>query len=111
FVCLSDREVGKPSARRIHGNRSLTQVWSAGVTVVGWSKLQTVTSISSASAAARKVSGVPQFGQNERRRPAHGNSLGFPVVNLKPLQLNDAHVTKGAPPLRRQSKQWQWVIL
>jgi hypothetical protein len=32
-------------------------------------------------------------------------------VNLKDLRLNDAHVTKGAPLLRRQSKQWQWVIL
>jgi hypothetical protein len=49
--------------------------------------------------------------QNERKRPAHGSSLGGAVVNLKPLRLNDAHVTKGAPLLRRQSKQWQWVIL
>jgi hypothetical protein len=79
--------------------------------MLGWSKLQAVTSTSSASGPARKVKGVPQSGQNERKRPAHDNSFGCPVVNLKPFRLNDAHVKKGAPLLRRQSKQWQWVIL
>ena len=69
----------------------------------------TVASTSSAAGPARKVCRVPQSGQNERKRPAHGSSLACPVVNLKRLRLNDAHVTKGAPLLRGQSKQWQCV--
>src|SRR5438874_12944176 len=93
------------------GTWSSTQVWSARATVVGWSKLQTVTSTSSASGPARNVSGVPQSGQKERKRPAHRISLGGPLVKLKDLRLNDAHVTKGAPLLRPHSKQWQRVIV
>jgi len=57
------------------------------------------------------VKGVPQCGQNDLSRPAHRSSRACPVVNRKPLDRNEAHVTNGAPLLRRQSEQWQWVML
>ncbi len=86
-------------------------MWSTAVTVSGWSKLQTVTSTSSAFGSVMNVNGVPQREQNERTRPAHRNSFGFPAVNRNPLLRNDAHVTNGAALLRRQSEQWQCVML
>ena len=96
---------------RIQGSRSSNQVWSAGITLAGSSKLHTVTSISGASGLVRNVSGVPQYGQNARQRPAHRIPRGNPVSNLKSSQRKEAQVTKGAPLLRRQSAQWQWVML
>ena len=57
-----------------------------------------------------KVNGVPQWEQKERNRPAQRNSFGRPAVNRKSLRRNDAHVTNGAPLLRRQSEQWQWEM-
>jgi hypothetical protein len=84
---------------------------SAGVNNAGWSKLQTVTSISSAAGSVRNVNGVPQCGQKERTRPAHRKSFGSPTVNRNSFRRNDAQVTNGAPLLRRQSEQWQWVML
>jgi hypothetical protein len=54
-----------------------------------------------------KVSALPQVGQNERTRPAHAISRGFPFVNRKLSRENEAHVTSGAPALLRQSSQWQ----
>lgn len=58
-----------------------------------------------------KVKDVPHRGQKERSRPAHCSSRGCAAVNRKPLRENEAHVTNGAPLLRRQSEQWQWVML
>ena len=81
------------------------------MTPAGSSKLQTVTSISGASGLVSNVSGVPQYGQNARHRPAHRIPFGNPVSSLKSLRRNEAQVTKGAPLLRRQSGQWQWVML
>lgn len=71
----------------------------------GLSKLQTVTSTSSAAGAAMNVSGVPQDAQKERTRPAHGNNRGVPCVTRKSLRRNVAQVTNAAALLRRQSEQ------
>jgi hypothetical protein len=64
-----------------------------------------------AAGSVMKVKAVPQFGQNERTRPAHSISRGSPLVNRKLFRRNEAQVTKGAPALLRQSSQWQCVIL
>src|SRR4029453_1332251 len=96
---------GKSSASLIHDIRYSVQIWSAGVTISGRSKVATVTSISSESGSLMKVSALPHVPQNERRRPAHAISRGLPVVNRKLLRRNEAQVANAAPVLLRQSSQ------
>src|SRR4029077_3463004 len=72
---------GKLYASLIHDIRSSVQIWSAGATILGWSKVATVTSISSPSGWLLKVSALPHVEQNEGTRPAHTISRGLPLVN------------------------------
>src|SRR4030095_16751880 len=98
---------GKLSASLIQDIRSPVQIWSAGVTISGRSKVATVTSISLASGSLMKVSALPHASQHERTRHAHTISTRFSFVNLKARRRNDAQVTNGAPALLLQSSQWQ----
>ena len=69
-----------------------------------------VTSISSGLCADSKVSGVPQRGQNVRVPWADDRKdAGAPARNAKSARLTLNHATNGAPLVRRQIEQWQFV--
>ena len=96
-----------------HGDRSAwleVQMCAAGTTASGRSMLPTVTSTERGRAVSRKVSAVPQAAH--RWRTARGvarSSAGVPAVKTSAAAGNVAHVTKGAPVVRRQMVQWQWL--
>ncbi len=72
--------------------------------------LPTVTSTEPGRAVSRKVSAVPQAAQSWRTaRGVARSSAGVPAVKTKAAAGNVAQVTNGAPVVRRQMRQWQWL--
>ena len=85
-------------------------VWSRGTTRSGWSSEPIVTSIASGLRVDVKVSGVPQRGQNVRSPCSEDrNRAGSPATNAKSPRRTLNHATNGAPLVRRQIVQWQFV--
>jgi hypothetical protein len=85
-------------------------MWLFGCTPFGSSRLQMFTSISSGNAASSKVNCVPQRGQNFRLPFAvESNSVGVPPRNRNRDRGTLNQATNGAPVVRRQIEQWQFV--
>ena len=83
---------------------------AAGTIASGWSMLPTVTSTEPGRAVSRKVSAVPQAAHSWRTaRGVARSSAGVPAVKAKVAAGNVAQVTNGAPVVRRQMLQWQWL--
>jgi len=69
-----------------------------------------VTSSSSGLCVDWKVTGVPQRGQNVRVPWSDERKVaGSPARNVKSARLTVNQATKGAPLVRRQIEQWQFV--
>jgi hypothetical protein len=83
---------------------------AAGTIASGLSMLPTVTSTEFGRAVSRKVSAVPQAGHSWRTAPGVAqNSAGVPAVKTSAVAGKVAQVTNGAPVMRRQIPQWQWL--
>ena len=86
------------------------RVLSRGGTNSGSSRLPVVTSISSGKSACSNVSCVPHREQNERTPfSVELNRIGSPLMIRKSDGRTLNQVTKGAPVVRRQIEQWQFV--
>ena len=86
------------------------RVLSRGGTNSELSRLPVVTSISLGKSACWNISCVPQRAQNERTPfSVELNSVGSPLVIRKSDERTLNQVTKGAPVVRRQIEQWQFV--
>ena len=85
-------------------------VLSRGGAKLGSSRLPVVTSISSGKSACSNVSCVPHREQNERMPVAvELYRVGCPLMIRKSDERKLNQVTKGAPVVRRQIEQWQFV--
>ena len=85
-------------------------MWSRGGTNSGLSRLPVVTSISSGKSVCSNVSCVPHREQNERSPfSVELYRVGSPLMIRKSDEhaLNQSH--EGAPVVRRQIEQWQFV--
>jgi hypothetical protein len=101
---------GSPSDGRSQAGASCTQIWSAGAASPGWSRLQSVTSISPGRCALRYVSGVPQRLQKVRRTPGEdANSRGGSPVKVRSPVFTVSQPTAWAADARRQDSQWHNV--
>src|SRR5512144_2333358 len=86
------------------------QICESGSSEFGSSRLPTVTSIQLGSAVSWNVSAVPHAAQNVRVAcGVERSSAGAPAVNAKASLRTVAQVTNGAPLVRRQMLQWQWL--
>src|SRR5439155_5229710 len=101
---------GRSSPRRSQASWLEVQMCAAGTIASGRSILPTVTSTELGRAVSRKVRAVPQAAQSWRTaRGVARSSAGVPAVKAKAAAGNVAQVTNGAPVVRRQMLQWQWV--
>jgi len=91
-------------------SRLLVRVLSRGTAKFGLSRLAVVTSISSGKSALTKVSCVPHSEQKDRLPFAvELKRAGQPLVKRKSTDRTLNHVANGAPVVRRQIEQWQFV--
>jgi hypothetical protein len=93
-----------------HLSLLLVRVWSLGGSAFGSSRLHVVTSISSEKSVCSKVSRVPHCGQ--KLLVPFGvdlNRVGSPHTRRNWDRGTPNYVTNGAPVVRRQIEQWQFV--
>jgi hypothetical protein len=103
------RYSGNPSGTT-HSSRLLVWILTRGGTSFGLSRLAVVMPISSGKSVCSPVSWVPQREQNDRTVFAvELNRTGRPLMMRNSIDLTLNMLRNGAPVVRRQIEQWQFV--